>query len=427
LREDRTLRHDEGACLPLRSRHGQCRACESACPVQALEVGIEAVTLGSACIGCGRCTAACPSGALGLPELESQSIEAWAVPAVPAHASPQASAGGASQRPANLRIECRMVPAAARSAPCVELPCLGALSPGRIASYVAAGRQVTVVDRGWCEGCAAGGAPGAAVPQGIAAAREAVRLARSWLGALDLDRSIAAGAPVADPDPLRARISIALEALPVHLRPTELPPAPAEGSPVDRRRFFRAALERPAGRERKPEPMGGNGRAAYPASERAASPERQRLHAALSRLGESRGQPVPAEFYPALHANTRCADSRMCVALCPTAALSVAEEGTAAQLRFDPLRCIACGTCTRACPEGALSLSPYGGAEDASRAAETKVLATHLQRPCTECGTPFAARADESAARPSAALCPTCTKSRRFMADARTRLFGASH
>ncbi len=388
LRPDRELRHDEGACLPLRSRHGQCRACADACPTGALAVDVSAVELSAACIGCGRCTAACPTQALSLPELL-----AWPKP--PVHAQ-----GGAAAEPAaaaRVRVECRMVPASLRAEATVVVPCTGALTPGRLLAECAAGRSVQVVDRGWCDGCVANGR----APEGAHPAAGAIAAAAVWLDAM--------GAA--------ATVTLRQEPLPTHLRPQELPAAPAAATPIDRRRFFRAALDKPAGRDRPaPTPMGGDGRAAYPADERAPSPEREREHAALRQLGAAAGKPVPAEFFPTLHADARCCDRRLCVALCPTAALTVADDGATAHLRFDPVRCIACGTCERACPEAALALTPHGGTPD------VQTLASHRRLRCRDCGEGFTVTGEVAADAPS--ICPTCTKSRRFVADARRQLFG---
>lgn len=164
--------------------------------------------------------------------------------------------------------------------------------------------------------------------------------------------------------------------------------------------------------------MGSDGRAAYPADRRRPSPERERQLAALRTLSEGTGHPVPAEFFPVLHVSAACCDQRLCAALCPTAALTVADSQGAARLQLSGERCIACGACARACPQGAITLQPFGGA------AGTRTLLTHARARCASCGdayTPDAPRAGDDAAP---ALCPACAKSQRFMNDARRQLFG---
>ncbi|MDP3086141.1 MAG: 4Fe-4S binding protein [Rubrivivax sp.] len=382
LRTDLALMHEEGACLPLRSTHGQCHACADVCPVQALRVTVAALVLSDACTGCGRCTAACPTQALALPEM---AILALAVPPVTG--------------PMTLRVECRKVPTQAHAGETLVLPCLGALTPGHLLARAAAGIEVQIIDRDWCHGCEVGCSE--ARPEHPAS--HALEAAALWLDSVGSVR----------------RASLVHEPLPLALRPAAIPPAPLPAPALDRRRFFRAALERPAGRQRSDAtPMGGDGRAAYPVDARQPSPERERQRLALEHLAQDRGTAMPAEFFPQLHADARCCDRRMCVALCPTAALSVADDGAAAHLQWSSERCISCGTCVRACPDAALSLSPHGGK------AGMHTLASHLRTRCSSCGDSFTpTRKPAQTTEP--ALCPACSKSRHFMHDARRQLFGA--
>ena len=382
LRADLTLMHEEGACLPLRSTHGQCHACADACPANALRVTVAAVELSDACTGCGRCTAACPTQALALPEM---AVLALPVPPV--------------TDPMTLRVECRKVPAQALAGETLVLPCLGALTPGHLLARSAAGIEVQIVDRGWCHDCEAG----CSETRPAHPASHALEAAVLWLDAVGSVR----------------RALLVHEPLPLALHPAAIPPAPLPAPALDRRRFFRAALEKPAGRQPSDAtPMGGDGRAAYPVDARQPSPERERQRVALERLAQDHGTAMPAEFFPQLHADAHCCDRRICVALCPTAALGVAGDGAAAQLQWSSERCIACGTCVRACPDAALSLSPHGGM------AGMHTLASHLRARCSSCGDSFTPTR-EPAQTEEPALCPACSKSLHFMHDARRQLFGA--
>lgn len=375
LREDQPLLHEEGACLPLRSRHGQCRACAAACPAGVLQVGVEAVTLADGCIGCGLCTAVCPTQALSLPELE------------------RIDDAGAQPAPA-LRIECRKVPATKHRGNTLVVPCLGSVTAGHLLARQAAGQAVHLVDRGWCRGCGVCGSE----RHPAQAAHDAALL---WLDAVG-----EAGRP-----------QFVHEPLPVEQMPAAIPPAPEAGPRVDRRSFFRDALQRPAGRQRAATPMGGSGRAAYPPATRHPSPERTRQLRALSTLAESHERELPSELFAALQVDASCCDRRLCVALCPTASLTVVDDGVRAQLQFDAERCIACGTCVRACPEAAMQLDAHGGTRG------VHVLATHARARCPDCGDTFTPTADADGQADT--RCPTCAKSRRFIDDARRQLFGA--
>lgn len=394
LRTDRGLLHEEGACLPLRSRQGQCRACASACPVQALEVSLAEVKLGEACTGCGQCTAVCPTEALSLPELSFLS-------SISAEAAPGAAVAAPSslRPPTPVTLECRKVPLSMRAPASQEVPCLGVVRASHLVALSAGGHVVQLMDRGWCETCemACVGDPQRHPAQ------TAVELATLWLEAVDAEATV--------PHVLR-------DPLPREHCPQQLPPPPQPEEKLGRRSFFRQALERPAGRSTNPaKPMGGDGRAAYPADRRQPSPDRQRLLAGLGALAERSGNPLPGELYPRMHVDASCCDQRLCVALCPTAALTVRDTGTGAHLQFSSESCIACGTCVRACPTGAIQLSPTGG----RRGVQT--VFSHVRRPCVSCGdvyTPDAAQLEGEA--PS--LCPSCAKSQRFMDDARKQLFG---
>lgn len=375
LRDDRALTHEEGACLPLRSTFGRCRACEQACPVGALAVSLDAVSLNDSCMACGRCVGACPTQALMLPGLDT--IGQGSRP------------GGDGVR----RIECSRVPERWHRGSTQVVPCLGAVSAGHLLEHAARGTTAHCVDRGWCTTCVAGG-------EGPHPAQSAVDMARLWLESVEAESP-----PALVHEPLDEAASLAPR------------PQPPRAEPVlDRRRFFAHAVQRPAGRDQPaPVPMGSSGRAAYPASERRAAPERERQLTALGIVAERNGRSLPAEIFPTLRADTRCCDRRLCVAVCPTAALTAIDSGEQAWLQWSAERCIACGACERACPESALVLQPHGGTPG------LHTLAAHVRRSCADCGEAFTpASADDQNA-----ICPACRKSRRFIDDARRQLFGA--
>lgn len=380
LHPQRPLLHEEGACLPLRSLHGQCRACADICPVSALTVTVSEVALSDACIGCGRCAAACPTGALSLMDAETLPF-------------------GAAE-PGILRIECRKVPQDALLPGTVVLPCTGALTVGQILAQQADGRAVEVVDRGWCTGCEANGGQGAGALPVAHPAQAAVEEAALWLGAIGVD-----DLPRLVHEPLNSA-KLPRDASEERDTPT-----------LGRRALFQRVAQPPPEPRRAVTPMGGPGRAAYPAEMRRPSPERELRLAALGSLAERMGATLPAELFPQVTADARCCGRRMCVALCPTAALTVAETGDGAELAFDSARCIACGTCLRACPEGAMHLAPQDGAPG------RRVIATHPWLRCVACGERFTPTPDQRA-EDGDAICPTCAKARRFMDDARRQLFG---
>lgn len=378
LKEGARLRLNEGACLPLRSHFGRCQACASACPVQVIRVEVEQVSLAAGCLDCGRCVAACPTDALEL--------EGFDTPL-------ELPAGNAL-----VEVECAKVPRRERTPGAVEVPCLGALSVGRIAElHEAAGpRGIAFVDRGWCGHCSAGGG---ANRHPAADASNQVTL---WLEA------------IGDPRPAPRWIyrPLSLERMPEGI------PVPAtpkdEGPVVTRRQFFRSVVQDPVGQRRKGSPMGESGRAAFPVSHRREAPDRRRLLAALDAAAERAHSAVPAEFFPRVSASAACVDHRICTAACPTGALKAVALGGTSSLTYLATACIACGACQRACPEGALTLEPHGG----ERAPA--VIANHQEQICSACGDTFTPRAAET-------VCLACSKAQRFIGDAMSQLFATKN
>jgi ferredoxin len=356
LRDGAALRLDEGACLPLRSKVGQCSACADACPAGVLRAGVAAIDLAEGCLDCGRCAAACPTEAL--------SLEGYAIAAT-AHS-------GAGP----LRIECWKVMRSRTGTEAVRVPCLGGLSTGRLLElWRAAGDAgLELMDRGWCAACSAGGGDCHPVQGSLDAAR-------LWLEALGVE-----------PWRLPRLVS---RPLPAREMPEAIP-APENERPVSRRQFLRALAAAPV-------PVGGPGAPAFPASARRESTERRRVLDALGAIAAERGTPLPDELFARVTNNGACADHRICTAICPTGALAVRALDGQAALEFDAEACIACGACERACPERALSLQAHGGVR------ERRIVAVHRPRRCTACGEQYTAKDEDDG------LCTSCRKTRRFL------------
>lgn len=352
------------ACLPLNFSYLECHACERACPVGALRVEGNALSLSDACIGCGRCAAACPTGALGVAGCT-----------VPASVAADASA---------VHVDCWKVPRAQSPAHTVRVPCLGGVAVSQWLALVLAadGRPVIALDRGWCQGCSAGGI-------GPHPAQGPLAEAAALLAAVGVQRS--------------ALPTLHTRRLPIGKMPRAIPSADAERE-VSRRDFFgRLAREataavvqtqenRPTAEDRRPTLRPGALRA----------PERERRLAVLERLATRTGEGLPARLFATLAVSDRCRNHRVCAALCPTGALRGYEADGAAGIAFDPLACIACGACERGCPEQALRLGPSapGARLEATR------LTRHTVRECAACGRPTTEPGE---------LCGPCRKSQELV------------
>ncbi len=364
LRSESPLGLWRDACLPLNFSYVACHACERACPVTALRVESDALSLSDACIGCGRCAAACPTGALGVAGCT-----------VPASVASDTRA---------VHVDCWKVPRADSPAHTVRVPCLGAVAVSQWLALVLAadGRPVIALDRGWCEGCSAGGL-------GPHPAQGPLTEAAALLAAVGVQRS---ALPV-----LRTR------PLPVRQMPLAIPSADSERA-VSRRGFFgrlareatasvmEAQGDRPAAETTWP--------AIKPGALRA--PERERRLGILMRLAKRTGAALPVRLFPTLAVSDRCRNHRVCAALCPTGALRGYEADGVAGIVFDPLACIACAACERGCPEQALRLGPPApGAR-----LEVTRLTRHNVRECTACGRPNTEPGE---------LCGPCRKSQELV------------
>lgn len=139
VRNDVSLQINADRCLRLRSRYNDCDRCAQACPAHVLHVSNERIELAEGCLRCGQCSAACPTEAL--------QTEGFAVSPPPA---------ASSRTP--LYVDCWKVPAADSPHDAIRVPCLGGIALHHLVQWHAAaeGRQIALIDRGWCGQCSAG-------------------------------------------------------------------------------------------------------------------------------------------------------------------------------------------------------------------------------------------------------------------------------
>lgn len=359
-------------CLSVRTPLSECTACIDHCPPRALTLQREGPSLADGCLRCGRCAAACPTGALrvsGFPHLST--------------AETVSSAG-----PANaLAVDCWRVPREHSPEGALRVPCLGGLDGGTLAllhkRYPAG---VVLLDRGWCTNCPAGGCRR---PQDKALASAGTALAAAGSVPHNILHTVSS--------PLAATLA----------RP-EIPEAMAERA-VSRRGLFRHLAGRAAAAAEQWQEAGEE----TPAPGGFAKPlqplPRRRLIAALP-IGGGR---LPTELSPALHIEAqRCANHRICAALCPTGALQPVDDATGTGLDFDPAPCIGCALCQRVCPENALTVTPAGG--DGAVIPLTRFTSA----PCRRCGHEFTAASGQE-------LCPGCRKDQALLTgDGHRLLFG---
>ena len=328
VRKDASLLLDADRCLRLRSRYSDCDRCAQACPQRVLRACDSGFRLADGCLSCGRCSAACPTDAL--------QTEGFAL---------NPSRASASQAP--LFVDCWKVPPSLSARDATRVPCLGGIALHRLVQWhvMSEGRQIVLLDRGWCGRCSAGS--GAIHP-----AQEALDAARALLAGLGMSTNTLPR----------------LESLP--LPPAQMPadiPGPLAARTVSRREFF-SGMTRAAARAITPVVVGEHGESGQSCSARLGKIEttaHSQLLAQAAALGERHGRPLPAGLFPALRVSDACRNHRVCAATCPTGALQAYAngDGASAGIAFDAAACIACGDCTRACPEQALAVVPRGDGE----------------------------------------------------------------
>lgn len=338
-------------CLTLCRPGMPCDACAQVCPTGAFTLGERSLSLDlDRCLRCGRCGAACPSEALA--------FEGFAD--VPEDAT---------------RLECSRVPGRFHASSTAVVPCLGGVSPGALRGRLARRGEepLTIVDRGWCAACPAGGEP------------------EPWHRTVVLLREELhrAGLP--------ERISIVREPLPVAVAAP--PPAPTRPLEVvlDRRALFRGASVL---RDRLGPPrLAARGEGPPERIDTAALRERAATLAAL--VGRER---LPAALFPDLAIAETCCDRRICAASCPTGALELELADDSSSLAFDPTLCTGCRSCVDVCPTGSLALMPSaeGGL------VERRPLRRRALVRCAECGAAYAPPSPSG-------RCSTCEKDHALM------------
>jgi len=303
-----------------------CRACELACPQQALWLDPRGAWHldESACDGCGACASACPSQAIDAPGVDVNALQrAW-------RGAERVTLGCArSDGHADVRV-----------------PCLAGIHPELLATLLLRHSDTRVVlDLSSCQRCTSG----ALRPMIEAQARQARDYAR--LAGVPADVGVAGRQVVA-----------------------------AERA-MDRRSFFRLARERTTTfvAERLAEDGAAVASASLPHRPALLDAVRSRL-AAPAATAAPVTLPVLGAWYVDWSVNDACdgcaAEPRArCVTACPNGAWRVARAEGCAALTHDAASCSGCGACERACPRGALAARPAALAADAGRQSKRALTA----------------------------------------------------
>jgi ferredoxin len=130
-----------GQCLSNRLRQAECKKCQEVCPRGVITFPLSSELDQSNCIGCGLCTAACPTGAVEM-QLESDEV-------LLARIDKHLEKGSNSIRFCCTKGDSPQLPGYSK----VEIPCLGRLNEGILAGAAFDGAKVLWLDSSQCQEC----------------------------------------------------------------------------------------------------------------------------------------------------------------------------------------------------------------------------------------------------------------------------------
>ncbi|MFQ3568141.1 MAG: 4Fe-4S dicluster domain-containing protein [Aggregatilineales bacterium] len=340
-------------CVRARNKHLACNRCAVVCPVNAIVVQENRVTVDSdACVKCGACLHVCPAAAFsgydGVDKLLGY------VKSLPNAARLELAC------PHRLDLSSATDPA---SALLVITRCLVSLSPSTYVELFNRGAQIVLLRLDACAGC----------PLQRACStieQTAERINQLYNDQPDRAVVIVKTRPAASESP----------AVPLHVN------RPA----ISRRGLF--SLLRPHLDDQD---------AAAPASD-ACAPfmhERARLLRAIAASPDREAMHTESLF-SSLKMTGVCSACEVCAVVCPTQALRIEKSTADFSLTFDTGACTRCDLCVELCPERALAYGDPPSIECVN-AGGTETLAAGSLTRCRRCGATFA---DAK----GMALCPPC-------------------
>lgn len=335
-------------CVVVRNRNAPCRACAEACTSQAIVLDPASNALSvdaAACIGCGSCATACPTGALEAKKPTDAELLASCLAALEANEG-------------EVVIACKQMCNAAKGlidqGKVVSVACLGRVDESLLSILALRGAEKIRLVRRACDDCphAAGGRLAERVAE-----TERVLLG-TWGRATQVKLS---------------------DKLPKSVRKAE-----GDAYDRDRRAFFHNlkddakeaavkttdfALESELGLKQKASRddvmqelhVGGDGTMPHflPA-------KRGRLLDVLSKMGEPTDELIDTRLFGHVIIDAgACQSCKMCAVFCPTGALAkcTASDGQAGLSHY-PGACVQCHTCEAVCPRQCLTLSEEVFARD---------------------------------------------------------------
>lgn len=333
----------EDSCLAVRNRNASCRRCADVCPVRAVTVRANQISIDSAaCTNCGACAVVCPTRALAVLQPAYADVVGSLADAV------AACAGQGVDEPMAVIACARRASKREADASCFAVvPCLAYIDEELLVQVAACGvGRIELVD-GVCRTCKYRDT-GAAIDETVDQARN---LVSAFGGTTRIERVSAFPEGMPGPDSPAAfgqsRRAFFSDAA-----------ASAKDSVAS---AVAATMRRQLGTEAEKAPIGerlrvdGQGLMA-----KIPVPYHEALLDALDRIGDPAVETIAARAFASIDIDTeQCNNCGMCAVFCPTTALrrNPGEASSRVEyLEFQACDCIACGLCADVCFKGCLSV-----------------------------------------------------------------------
>lgn len=362
-------------CLNARDRSSNCTTCLQVCPTEAISLEQGVQLQAEACIRCGLCLHRCPTGVFAGDDGAHKLLRC--VSQIVDHEI--------------VEIACKYHPAPAdgsHKADAVVLTngCLTMLSPAAYLGLFGLGVKRLIVRLDACADCPLS----ALCPQ----IEETLQSASELLDSTD---------------------AIVVESQPPQRKARTRPVYSVSNPPVSRRGLLRMmALQ---GASRTDDLLAEF--AAHEDDEAVLPAERRRLLAALRWNPPAEGQTLPEQDFTRLQVSDACTACGVCVRICPTGALQIAESDGAFELTFSAAECVNCGLCINLCETHALARAGTPSMEEVLDGDVVILRAGTLKR-CRKCNVPFTGEGN---------YCPTCAFRKKnpfgFVTNPREHLAGS--
>ena len=341
-------------CLHTIDKFAACTACQTICPVDAIQFGPPPAFSADSCQQCRACLPVCPVGAYTADD----EVEALLKCAVRLNTP-------------TCEIVCGLHPDMGLGDPSAAAVrvrgCLAGLGVGAYLRLVNQGFEQIVARLDACADC-----PWSKLQQQVEAQ---VTQAQHILAGWELDSVLVCATP---------------ETVVLQKRPFWHATSP----PLSRRDLFRW-------REAEKKPV------AESAANVAPNPFHERLH--FLRAVKQMPPPTKSEQttslaglgFALMAVNDDCTACGVCTRVCPTDTLQMETADSSYQLTFSPQICIACEVCSHVCAPNAISLRHDPTFDQVFGTAVDQIVQKGELTKCSKCHTPFAARAGTQ-------LCPVC-------------------